>query len=714
MIVGFVYEKDTAGIVTVTMDMDGQSANTMGQAYLVLMRDTLARLEKEEGLTGVIFASAKKTFFAGGDLDEILAVEKIDESYLDFLTENKSMFRRLEQLPVPVVAAINGAAMGGGFELCLGCNWRIASPEASVGLPEVTLGLLPAAGGIVRTVALLGLEKALPVVLEGRPYKAKAALDYGLVDQLVESKDMLIDAAKAWIQANPQAHAQPWDKKNFKYPGGQPLDMNIRMTETLSAAMLINKTRGRLPASEKILDIAVNSMRMGFDAALLAESRGFCSLVTTPHAKAAISTFFLAMQDIKNGRYRPAGERWKAQNSAVLGAGMMGAGISWAHANSGLLTHLKDTQLANANKGKAYSENLCDAQIKRGRMDAAAKDGLLGLINPTETNDFGKVDILIEAVFEDISLKEKVIGDTFGLVSETGVYGSNTSTLPISILAESCPEPERFIGIHFFSPVDKMQLVELINGEKTSAETTRKAYDYCVQIGKIPIVVNDSRGFFTSRVFSTFLDEAQTLLCDGLSAPAVERAAWKVGMPAGPFAVFDEVTLSLIKKADDTHLDLDKRLGVTDGFPAKNLGTKAVAYGLIEQGRIGRKAGAGFYDYHADGSKTLWKGLSQFAKGNRHVSMQDAEDRLLYRQAIETLRCFDEGVLNSEAEANIGSIFGIGFPAWTGGALQFIRFVGIDAFEKRAAELAQDYGERFAIKPSALEKMREPARKAAA
>ncbi len=427
---GFVYEKDTAGIVTVTMDMDGQSANTMGTAYLVLMRDTLARLEKEEGLTGVIFASAKKTFFAGGDLDEILAVEKIDESYLNFLTENKSMFRRLEQLPVPVVAAINGAAMGGGFELCLGCNWRIASPEASVGLPEVTLGLLPAAGGIVRTVALLGLEKALPVVLEGRPYKAKAAFDYGLVDQLVDSKDALIDAAKAWIQANPQAHTQPWDKKDFKYPGGQPLDMNIRMTETLSAAMLVNKTRGRLPAPEKILDIAVNSMRMGFDAALLAESRGFCSLVTTPHAKAAISTFFLAMQDIKNGRYRPAGDRWKAQSSAVLGAGMMGAGIAWAHASTGLQTHLKDTQLASANKGKAYSENLCDGQIKRGRMDAGAKDKLLGLINPTETNDFGKVDILIEAVFEDIALKEKVIGETFGLVSETGVTAPTPRRCP--------------------------------------------------------------------------------------------------------------------------------------------------------------------------------------------------------------------------------------------------------------------------------------------
>ncbi|WP_220151489.1 3-hydroxyacyl-CoA dehydrogenase NAD-binding domain-containing protein [Thalassospira profundimaris] len=711
---GFVYEKDTAGIVTVTMDMDGQSANTMGAAYLVLMRDTLARLEKEEGLAGVIFASAKKTFFAGGDLEEILAVETVDMHYLDFLNENKSMFRRLEQLPVPVVAAINGAAMGGGYELCLGCNWRIASPEASVALPEVTLGLLPAAGGIVRTVALLGLEKALPVLLEGRTFKAGAALDYGLVDQLVDSRDGLIDAAKAWILENPQEHTQPWDKKGFKYPGGQPLDMNIRMTATLSSAMLINKTRGQLPAPEKILDIAVNSMRMGFDAALSAESRGFCSLVTTPHAKAAISTFFLGMQDIKNGRYRAPGAHWKAESAAVLGAGMMGAGISWAHARSKLPTHLKDTELANANKGKAYSENLCDAQIKRGRMDEAAKEALLGFIKPTETNDFDKVDILVEAVFEDISLKEKVIGETFGLVSETGVYGSNTSTLPISILAESCPEPERFIGIHFFSPVDKMQLVELINGEKTSPETTRKAYDYCVQIGKIPIVVNDSRGFFTSRVFSTFLDEAQLLLCDGLSPAAVERAAWKVGMPAGPFAVFDEVTLTLIKKVDDTHLDLDRRLGVTDGFPAKNLGTKTVCYGLIEQGRTGRKAGAGFYDYHADGSKTLWKGLSQFSTGNRQLSIKDAEDRLLYRQAIETLRCFDEGVLNSEVEANIGSIFGIGFPAWTGGALQYIRFVGIDAFEKRAAELAEEYGERFEVKPSALEKMRKPARKNAA
>ncbi|MGB3247146.1 MAG: 3-hydroxyacyl-CoA dehydrogenase NAD-binding domain-containing protein, partial [Sulfitobacter sp.] len=554
---GFQYDKDADGIVTVTMDMDGQSANTMGTVYMDLMETTVARLEGEADLTGVIFASAKKTFFAGGDLNEILAVTKVTEEYLNFLTKNKGMLRRLEKLPVPVVAAINGAAMGGGLEICLGCNYRIASPQAVVSLPEVTLGLLPAAGGVVRTVALLGLEKALPLVAEGRVFKAAAAKEYGLIDALVDSPEALVPAAKEWIKANPEAHAQPWDKKGFKYPDGGSETRTNRTIAGMAPTMLINKTRGRSPAPAKIIDIAVNSQRMGFDAALMAESRGFCSLVASPEAKAAISTFFIGMQAIKGGTYRPAGDRWAAKSSAVLGAGMMGAGIAHAHASSRLPVALKDVEIASAEKGKAYSAALCEKAIKRGKIGDAKAEALLDLIRPTDQDDYDGVDIIVEAVFEDIGLKEKVIPETFAKLGENGIYGSNTSTLPISILAQSCPEPERFIGIHFFSPVDKMQLVELINGEKTSEETTRKAYDYCQQIGKIPIVVNDSRGFFTSRVFSTYLDEGQALLQDGMPAAAVERASWRVGMPVGPLAVQDEVTLTLIKKAHDTHLELD-------------------------------------------------------------------------------------------------------------------------------------------------------------
>jgi 3-hydroxyacyl-CoA dehydrogenase / enoyl-CoA hydratase / 3-hydroxybutyryl-CoA epimerase len=706
----FKYEKDADGIVTITMDMQGQGANTMSAAYLPAMSGAIEKLHAEQNLKGVIFASAKKTFFAGGDLNDLLKVERANEATFARVERNKALYRELEKLPVPVVAAINGAALGGGFELCLACNRRIVvdAPHAVVGLPEVTLGLLPGAGGVVRLTALIGLEKALPLLLEGKQLRPAEALTQGLVDALVPTVADLLPAAKAWIKANPEAHTQPWDQKGFKYPGGGAVAPNIRQIATMAPMMLVNKTRGLMPAPEKILDIAVNSMRMGFDAALRAESRGLTSLMATREAKAAITTFFFGMQAIKAGKVRPAGERWQARTSAVLGAGMMGAGIAWAHVAKGLPTVLKDTTLEKAEKGKAYSVQLADKAIKRGNMTPEKKAALLGLITPATTDEpYRDCDLIIEAVFEDIELKEQVIQASFKMLGSDGIYGSNTSTLPISILAESCPDPRRFIGLHFFSPVDKMKVVEIILGTKTSEATLRKAYDYVQQIGYMPIVVNDSRGFFTSRVFGTFMDEGLQLVQDGMNPVAIERAAWKVGMPVGPLAVHDEVSIALSRKALLTHKKLDERLGVTTGIGAHNTATQAISAAMCELERGGRHYGGGFYEYATDGSKRLWSGLSQFKLRDAPVSMTDAADRLLYRQAIETLRCLDEGVLRSETEANLGSIFAIGFPAHTGGALQFIRGIGIAQFAARAAELAQRYGERFAIKESALEKLRQ-------
>ncbi|PHP67720.1 3-hydroxyacyl-CoA dehydrogenase [Zhengella mangrovi] len=705
----FIYEMDAGGIVTVTMDMQGQSANTMNKRFEPGMREILSRLEAEEKLTGVVFASAKKTFFAGGDLNDILATETAGQETFDFIEDNKAVYRRLEKLAVPVVAAINGAALGGGYELCLACNHRVAvdDPKAVVGLPEVTLGLLPGAGGVVRLTALLGLEKALPHLLEGKPVKPQAALAAGMVDAVVARREDLLPAARAWILENPSASVQPWDRKGFRHPGGHVTDPRVRQVIVASSAMLFSKTRGLLPAPEKILDIAVNSMRTSFDAALRQESRGIVSLMVTPQCKAAISTFFFGMQAIKAGKVRPQGEHWKAGKAAVLGAGMMGSGIAWAHARAGLPTALKDTDQARADKGKAYSDTLADKAIRRGRMDQDGKERLLSLIDPVAENAaIAGADIIIEAVFEDIDLKEKVIPETFAMLSETGIYGSNTSTLPISILAEACPDPSRFIGLHFFSPVDKMKVVEIIMGEKTSRETLRKAYDYVQQIGYMPIVVNDSRGFFTSRVFGTFMDEGMALLLDGMKPAAIERAAWLAGMPVGPLAVHDEVSLVLSQKVRKTHAALDARLGVDSGFGAHNTASVAVTEAMIEQGRGGRHYGGGFYDYASDGSKTLWPGLAQFARGNGVVPVKDAIDRILYRQAIETLRCLHEGVLNTEVEANLGGIFAIGFPAHTGGAIEFIRRTGIDRFAARARELADLYGDRFAVDPAALKSLR--------
>jgi 3-hydroxyacyl-CoA dehydrogenase / enoyl-CoA hydratase / 3-hydroxybutyryl-CoA epimerase len=701
----FKYEKDADGIVTITMDMQGQSANTMSAAYLPAMNGVIEKLQAEQGLKGVVFASAKKTFFAGGDLNDLLKVERADEAAFARVERNKALYRELETLPVPVVAAINGAALGGGFELCLACNRRIVldAPHAVVGLPEVTLGLLPGAGGVVRLTALIGLEKALPLLLEGKQLRPAEALKQGLVDEIVPTVADLVPAAKTWIKANPGVHAQPWDQKGFKYPGGGAAAPNIRQIAALAPMMLVNKTRGLMPAPEKILDLAVNSMRMGFDAALRAESRGLTSLMATKEAKAAITTFFFGMQAIKAGKVRPAGERWQVRTSAVLGAGMMGAGIAWAQANKGLSTVLKDTTLEKAEKGKAYSVQLADKGIKRGSMTPDKKATLLGLITPATTDEaYRDCDLIIEAVFEDIDLKEQVIAASFKMLKSDGIYGSNTSSLPISILAESCPDPTRFIGLHFFSPVDKMKIVEIILGKKTSEDTLRKAYDYVQQIGYMPIVVNDSRGFFTSRVFGTFMDEGLQLMRDGMNPVAIERAAWKVGMPVGPLAVHDEVSMELSRKAILTHRKLDERLGVKSGIGAYNTATQAISTAMCELERGGRHYGGGFYEYAADGGKKLWSGLR-----DAQVSMADAEDRLLYRQAVETLRCLDEGVLRSETEANLGSIFAIGFPAHTGGVLQFIRGIGIASFATRAAELAQRYGERFVIKESALEKLRQ-------
>lgn len=712
----YTYEKDADGIVTVTFDAQDKSANTMTFAWLDAMEEIIERLKTEEGLAGVVLASAKNTFFAGGDLDFMLNSTQTAQEMYDYVERNKAPFRAMEKLPVPFVAAINGAALGGGYEICLACDHRIvvADPKAVVGLPEVTLGVLPGAGGVCRMVAMLGLEAALPLLAEGKQLRPDAALKVGMVDAIVEAQDQLIPAAKDWIKANPQACAKPWDKKGFKYPGGGADAPNVRMAAAMAPTMLYGKTRGLMPAPEKIVDIAVNSMRMGFDSALRAESRGLVALLRSPEAKAAIKTFFFGMQAVKSGKIRPEGAPTKFKKAAVLGAGMMGAGIAWAQAYKGLETLLKDVSVENAAKGKAYSNTLADKRIKRKRMTQERKDGLLDLITPTDKDaDYKGADIIVEAVFEDINLKEKVIKESFEMLADDGIYGSNTSSLPISVLAEFCPDPTRFIGLHFFSPVDKMKIVEIICGKKTSQETLRKAYDYVAQIGYLPIVVNDSRGFFTSRVFATYLDEGLALMQDGVSPVAIERAGWKAGMPVGPLAVHDEVSMELTRKAWETHKELDERLGEDSAFGKDNAATRHIGHAMVDLGRRGRKDSAGFYDYHADGTKSLWPELSQFVVEDRDVSIEDAVDRLIYRQVIETLRCLDEGVLNTETEANIGSIFAIGFPPHTGGALQFIHGKTKDVFLARAAELAEKYGARFVVPEGAIAKMFDAEQKAA-
>jgi 3-hydroxyacyl-CoA dehydrogenase/enoyl-CoA hydratase/3-hydroxybutyryl-CoA epimerase len=704
----FNYVKDSGGIVLVTMDMTGP-VNAMNEEYRGAMGETVDRLEREEGLAGVVFASAKKTFFAGGDLNELLAAEKgREEEFLRMLEQTKSVLRRIEKLPVPVVAAINGAALGGGFELCLCCNHRVAWNDRSVqlGLPEVGLGLLPGGGGVVRMVNLLGLQKALPYLVEGKKVAPDKALAEGMIHATVDSLEQLVPQARAWILENrddAEAAVQPWDRKGHRIPGGGATDPRNAQFLMGAPAMLRQQTRGLLPAPEKILDCAIEAARLDLDTALRIESRGLAYLVTTPEAKNQIATFFFAMNRVNGGASRPRGvEQYRTRKVGVLGAGMMGQGIAYVSAMAGIDVVLKDVSLEAAEKGKAYSEGLLAKRVERGRMTADQKADILGMIHPTDDDTaLQGCDLIIEAVFENMELKHQITRDLEDYLAEGGVWGSNTSTLPITRLSEASERPEHFIGIHFFSPVDKMPLVEIICGEKTSDETLARAFDYARQIRKTPIVVNDSLGFFTSRTFGTYLDEGVRLLREGAHPVQIDNLGRAVGMPVGPLAVHDEVSLELTRKAGETH----KAIGVADQLGEREDMQAVVATLIGEYGRGGRHHGGGFYEYAEDGSKTIWPGLFElYYREEVVIPEQDMKDRMLFRQVIESLKCLEENVLRSVDDGNIGSIMGIGAPVWTGGFIQFVNTYGLQRFVDRCNDLAGRYGERFRPPQIALDK----------
>ncbi|MFP7636671.1 3-hydroxyacyl-CoA dehydrogenase NAD-binding domain-containing protein [Pseudomonas veronii] len=697
------YEKGQDQIVVLTLDMPGQSANTMNAVYREAMAATVARLQAEkDGIAGVVITSAKKTFFAGGDLNELIKVDKAHaKEFSDSVRVLKAQLRSLETLGKPVVAAINGAALGGGWEICLACHYRVALDDQSLqlGLPEVTLGLLPGGGGVVRMVRLLGLEKALPYLLEGKKIRPRQALQAGLIDALAVDRDELLAKARAWILAHPDA-AQPWDNKAYQIPGGTPSSPKVAQMLAIAPSILRSKTNGCLPAPEKILCAAVEGAQVDFDTAHLIETRYFTELVTGQVAKNMIGTFWFQLNDINAGRSRPEGfAPYLTRKVGVLGAGMMGAGIAYVSACAGVEVVLKDINLAAAEKGKAHSATLLDKKVSRGQLTAEQREATLARIHPTQSDaDLAGCDLIIEAVFEDRELKAKVSAAAQNVVGPDAVIASNTSTLPISGLATAVPDQTRFIGLHFFSPVDKMPLVEIIKGTQTSDETLARGFDFVLQIKKTPIVVNDSRGFFTSRVFGTFTNEGIAMLGEGVAAPMIETEARKAGMPVGPLAVSDEVSLSLMSHIrQQTAKDLQAEGKAVPTHPA----TQVIDLLVNEYQRMGKAAGGGFYEYPAGGQKYLWPELkSRFERPDQRISAQDVRDRLLFIQAIETVRCVEEGVLMSTADANVGSIFGIGFAAWSGGALQFINQYGLNDFIARARYLAEQYGERFS--PPAL------------
>jgi 3-hydroxyacyl-CoA dehydrogenase/enoyl-CoA hydratase/3-hydroxybutyryl-CoA epimerase len=705
------WEQDEDGVVVLVFDDPDQSANTINDAHVASMEQTIERLQNErKGIRGVVLTSAKKTFFAGGDLNDLIAIRKEDTAeFADRVRRIKRQLRDLETLGVPIVAAIGGSALGGGLEIALASHHRIAidDPRLQIGFPEVTLGLLPGAGGVVRSVRMLGIVPALTeLLLEGRRIDPARAEALGVVDQLVTDADELLPAAKEWIAANPEP-VQPWDAGGYSIPGGSPLDPDyVPVLQALPASLRKQLRGANFTAPPAILAAAVEGAQVDFDSAIEIEGRYFVSLATGQVAKNMIQAFFFDLQ-LVNGERGAAGRApAKARKVVVLGAGMMGAAISYVCARAGLEVVLKDVDLEAARRGKGYSERLVARSVERGSAGEEEGRQLLDRILPTtDAADAAGADVLIEAVFEDPDIKAAVYAEIEPHLADDCLLASNTSTLPITGLAEGVSRPEDFIGLHFFSPVDKMPLLEIISGKATSDATLQRGLDLAKQIRKTPIVVNDSRGFFTSRVIDTFLNEGIAMLGEGIPAPTIEQASAQAGYPAPVLQLSDELNLNLMRRIREE----TRAAAEAEGREREPHGADLVIDRMLDEfERGGRLAGAGFYEYEEGRRTHLWTGLAgAFDSTTENLpSLRDLEERMLFIEALEAIRCLDEGVIESIADANIGSILGIGYPRWTGGVLQYVNGYegGLEGFVARARSLATVHGRRFEPPASLVEK----------
>ena len=698
-------------IVVLTMDDPARPTNTMTPAFQAALQETVDRLEAErDAYDGVILASAKKTFFAGGDLNQLMNAGPDDFSEVAReLDAWKATFRRLETLGKPVVAAINGAALGGGYEVALACHYRIAidTRECVVGLPEVQWGVLPGAGGVTRVVRMLGIADAVAkVVGQGQRYHPRDALAIGLIDEIASSKADLLARARTWIQANPDA-AQPWDRPGYRIPGGTPGSPALADLPAYPATIRKQLKGAPLPAPIAVLAAAVEGAQVDIDTAFAIETRYCANLICGKVSENLIKTMFFDVNALKKGAARPAGfPVRKAQKVLVVGAGMMGAGIAYVTARSGAEVVLKDVTVEAAERGKAYSRRILDNAVKKGTLTAADRDEVLGRITPTDSMvDAQGCDLVVEAVFEDPDLKKKVFAELEPYVAPDALLGSNTSTLPVTDLATGVQREADFIGLHFFSPVDKMPLLEIVVGDHTSDEALARAIDYAVQIRMTPIVVNDSRGFFTSRVIGQFMDEAVAMVAEGVHPATVEQAATQAGYPVGALALTDEINMKLTQK-------IRRSMQANMAAEGKHW-VDSPGYDLVDAmvdgfDRPGRLEGRGFYEYDEKGARVgLWPGLVEhYAREDKGIPFLDIQERMLFAEALDTVRCLDEGVLRSVAEANVGSVLGIGFPAWTGGVIQYLNQYdgGVARFVARADELRARYGERFDVPASLRER----------
>lgn len=701
----FKTDLDSDGILTVTWDMPDRSMNVLSGASMKDLGAIIDYVTKTDDVKGVVLTSAKAAFGAGADLSEMGSsagsstgeltreqkLKKQYDSHMGFI----HLLRTMETSGKPWAAAINGLAMGGCLEITLACHYRVAVDDDSIqlALPEAKVGLLPGGGGTQRLPRLIGAAEALPLLLQGKSVRPKKAAEMGIIHKAVPAKQLIAEA-KRWIKEEGDAE-QPWDKKGFKVPGGSPYDKGNGTTFVIGNALLRKTTYGNYPAQTNIMKCVYEGIQVPIDAGLRIEARYFIDLLNRPESKNMIRSLFLSSQELSKGARRPAGiERKKVQKLGMLGAGMMGAGIAYVSAKVGMDVVLIDANQEGADKGKAYSENLLDKAIAKGRETEEGKKALLSRI--TATTDYDQLkgcDLVIEAVFEDRDVKAEVTKKAEAVIAKDAIYGSNTSTLPITGLAKASERPGNFIGIHFFSPVDRMPLVEIILGKETSDEALALAIDYVAQIKKTPIVVNDSRGFYTSRCFGTYVSEGVEMLASGIAPAIVDNVGRMTGMPRGPLELSDDVALDLAHRVRTaTKKDLGDKYIATAADP---LMEKMV----VEQGRLGRKNGKGFYDYPEDGKKRLWPGLSDLVDIKVTLTtpemVEDLKKRLLYRQAVEAAKCFEEGVVTDVRDADVGSIMGWGFAPYTGGPLSLIDTVGAKAFVEACDKYADDLGERF-------------------
>ncbi|CAJ0779757.1 3-hydroxyacyl-CoA dehydrogenase NAD-binding domain-containing protein [Ralstonia holmesii] len=688
---------DTDGIATLTWDQPGRAQNVLNGETCAAFFAAIDRVCTDASVKGILVTSAKADFIAGGDLEWLQASDDA-ATLFERTCELHRMLRKLETCGKPVAAALPGSTLGGGLEIALACHYRVAADNARArfGLPEVTLGLLPGGGGTQRLPRLIGVQKALPMLLEGKRIKAVDALKLGIVDAVVNAGEEA-DAARAWLLGEGQTRAQqPWDTKGYKVPGGGISSPAVQQLFTAANAMLRQKTYGNYPAAASILSCVYEGLITDLDTGLKTEARYFVQAVLSPEARAMIRTLFFSLNAANKLAARPADVPVRRYAKVgVLGAGMMGAGIAYVTAKAGLPVVLLDTTQEAAERGKDYSRKLVEKQVQRGSLHAEQAEALLARIQPTTSYaDLDGAGLVVEAVFEQREIKANVTRQAEAVLSPDAIFASNTSTLPITGLAEASQRPGNFIGLHFFSPVDKMPLVEVIVARQTTRATLAQALDYVKAIGMTPIVVNDSRGFYTSRVFSTYVLEGLAMLAEGVAPALIENAGLLAGMPVGPLALIDEVSSELIHKVNQqTRADLGVAYIERPG--------EAVAERMVALGRLGRKAGQGFYDYPESGKKTLWPGLAtEYPKAATQPDVQTLVDRLITVQAVETARCLDEGVVTDPRDADVGALLGWGFPAFRGGPVSHIHRMGVGAFVELCDRLAAKHGRRFA--PPAL------------